>query len=599
MPAAAIELAYRLGPSYALLADAVRRDEEWLLRVLSSTAAADPFTGRLLEIARLVRHLDGDERQPAVLGLLRSDYMIDDAVARGSAPGSADRLLQVELNTVAAGFAAISTRVSEVHATVSAPAMARSGVVSRPLTSPAAPQAGWTTAAAGASLAVVAGPTCPAVAKDGATADQAGLPPAAPAGAGGLPTARATTAAAVASYDLPPNSALAGMAASLAAAAREYSARMGPAGTTPKAGSAAEPVVLCVVQPRERNFSDQRLLETALLRDHGVRTVRRTLEELAGCAVLTPRPDADALVTSDAPDAASGSPLSSRRLFLRPGPSSGASATDGAPPRDADAGAPPGPLRPSASSPPCEVAVIYLRSGYGPGDYGDGDATLADSPQWRARLLLERSAAVRSPDVWVQLVGAKKVQQVLARPGALERFLGDSPEAAELRSSFAGLWSLDFAEMEDDEAATADARAAVADATERPERYVLKPQREGGGHNFFGRQMVSALRSWPASRLAGFILMQRIDPAMQMAAVVRGGKVDVVPTLCEFGIYTGVLGTGARRSFEGATIADAIEGVAVNATFGHLVRTKTVGTDEGGVAAGFAVLDSPWLTRDE
>jgi len=29
---------------------------------------------------------------------------------------------------------------------------------------------------------------------------------------------------------------------------------------------------------------------------------------------------------------------------------------------------------------------------------------------------------------------------------------------------------------------------------------------------------------------------------------------------------------------------------------GHLVRTKTETSDEGGVAAGFAVLDSPYLT---
>lgn len=32
-----------------------------------------------------------------------------------------------------------------------------------------------------------------------------------------------------------------------------------------------------------------------------------------------------------------------------------------------------------------------------------------------------------------------------------------------------------------------------------------------------------------------------------------------------------------------------------NKETGHLVRTKTLETDEGGIAAGFAVLDSPYF----
>jgi hypothetical protein len=36
--------------------------------------------------------------------------------------------------------------------------------------------------------------------------------------------------------------------------------------------------------------------------------------------------------------------------------------------------------------------------------------------------------------------------------------------------------------------------------------------------------------------------------------------------------------------------------VVLNEEVGHLVRTKTSSSNEGGVAAGFAVLDSPLLT---
>jgi glutathione synthase len=62
-----------------------------------------------------------------------------------------------------------------------------------------------------------------------------------------------------------------------------------------------------------------------------------------------------------------------------------------------------------------EISVVYLRAGYGPGDY-------ADENMWRARKLLELSKAIKCPTIITQLAGCKKVQQVLAMPGVLERY---------------------------------------------------------------------------------------------------------------------------------------------------------------------------------
>ena len=52
------------------------------------------------------------------------------------------------------------------------------------------------------------------------------------------------------------------------------------------------------------------------------------------------------------------------------------------------------------------------------------------------------------------------------------RFLDNEEDIAKLRKCFAGLWSLDNEEI-------------VKSAIEKPDLFVLKPQREGGG-NFFG-----------------------------------------------------------------------------------------------------------------
>lgn len=62
-----------------------------------------------------------------------------------------------------------------------------------------------------------------------------------------------------------------------------------------------------------------------------------------------------------------------------------------------------------------EISVVYLRAGYGPGDYSDEN-------MWRARKLLELSRAIKCPTIITQLAGCKKVQQVLAMPGVLERY---------------------------------------------------------------------------------------------------------------------------------------------------------------------------------
>jgi glutathione synthase len=43
----------------------------------------------------------------------------------------------------------------------------------------------------------------------------------------------------------------------------------------------------------------------------------------------------------------------------------------------------------------------------------------------------------------LQLANTKKVQQVLAKPGMVERFLEDPKDVEAVRATFAGLWGLE------------------------------------------------------------------------------------------------------------------------------------------------------------
>jgi len=120
------------------------------------------------------------------------------------------------------------------------------------------------------------------------------------------------------------------------------------------------------VQKPERNAFDQRWLEYHLLEKHGILTCRMTFGEIAKKAALDEK----------------------RRLLVP---------------------------RASPGEEWHEVAVVYLRAGYGPGDY-------PSEIEWDARRMLELSAAIKCPTVITQLAGCKKVQQVLSEPDVLDRY---------------------------------------------------------------------------------------------------------------------------------------------------------------------------------
>ncbi|XP_026750421.2 glutathione synthetase-like isoform X1 [Galleria mellonella] len=215
------------------------------------------------------------------------------------------------------------------------------------------------------------------------------------------------------------------------------------------------------------------------------------------------------------------------------------------------------------------VAVVYYRSGYEPAQY-------PSSREWDARLRVERSTAIKCPSIHYQLAGTKKVQQALAAAGALERFMGSSAATTRVRDIFTGLYSLDF-----DENGERAVEMAIADA----ERFVLKPQREGGGNNLYGEEVRDALLRMRHSReRAAYILMERILPPLVSGYVVRPGAPvppQVVDLVSELGIFGVIIGTKDK--------------IISNRQVGHMLRTKLADADEGGVAAGLGALDSPYL----
>lgn len=292
-------------------------------------------------------------------------------------------------------------------------------------------------------------------------------------------------------------------------------------------GEGRSTAILIIVQPGEKNIFDQRWLEYELLERHSVQTYRISLPDVSKLTKLV-----------------SGT----RALIYSP---------------------------PHAPNVQIEISTVYFRAGYGPEDYAGED-------DWAARTALERSKAIKCPSVITQLAGAKKIQQVLAMDGAVEGFLADRNISSRVRGTFAAIHPLDQSPA---------GMAARKLALEKPDTYVLKPQREGGGNNIYRGDIPGFLKSIPESHWSGYILMELIEPPALENTIIRNGGLMSGGVVGELGVYGAIL----WKDGEGDERGKGLKEIVMNKEAGWLLRTKGRQSNEGGVAAGFGSVDAVLL----
>uniref|UniRef100_A0A0R3RXZ5 Glutathione synthetase n=1 Tax=Elaeophora elaphi TaxID=1147741 RepID=A0A0R3RXZ5_9BILA len=220
------------------------------------------------------------------------------------------------------------------------------------------------------------------------------------------------------------------------------------------------------------------------------------------------------------------------------------------------------------------VAVVYFRAGYSPSNY-------PTETEWTARRIIELSDAVKCPWIGLQLANTKKVQQVLSENGVLEKYITDKGMCARIRKTFAGMWGL---ENDDDKT-----QNIIQDAVANPEKFVLKPQLEGGGGNYYGKEVAEKLKTMSKDEMAAHIIMERITPMVVKNYVIRPQQEPVLMDVVgELGIYAYLYGSPVIDNIQA-------ENVIKNCVSGHIIRSKSKNVDKGGVAIGAAVIDSPYL----
>ena len=133
--------------------------------------------------------------------------------------------------------------------------------------------------------------------------------------------------------------------------------------------------------------------------------------------------------------------------------------------------------------------------------------------------MLEQSIAIKIPNIDLQLLTFKKIQESLSKESTWAKFIDPRSEGLEskIKPLFLNqMWGFDEI--------TPEINEVIIDAKANYDKYVLKTQREGGGNNYFGEKIVEKLEE--TDKLVNYSLMKRIDPIQFESTCLRNNKVE-------------------------------------------------------------------------
>ena len=271
------------------------------------------------------------------------------------------------------------------------------------------------------------------------------------------------------------------------------------------------------------------------------------------------------------------------------------------------------------SSPPLEISIVYHRAGI--------DAEEYDTVGIAGRLRVESSIAIKCPTVLGHLAGSKIVQQVLSITSPTStisrQFLSPThnPEIAEaIERTFEVMLPLT-------DTTPGHIGREIALNPRKAADWILKPCREGGGHNIFGRDISEFLRAMEIKKWDQLIIMKKIEPTITQSGVlltrawgnvfntshsavesVGEGENDCegldeglvqAEVVSELGIF-GTCVWRTRRSI-GHTEKDneaSRADILLNETSGWSFKCKPVGVNEMSVVKGYGCFGSPFLVDE-
>uniref|UniRef100_A0A914H9Z2 Glutathione synthetase n=1 Tax=Globodera rostochiensis TaxID=31243 RepID=A0A914H9Z2_GLORO len=216
-----------------------------------------------------------------------------------------------------------------------------------------------------------------------------------------------------------------------------------------------------------------------------------------------------------------------------------------------------------------------------------------DPKKMESRRTIERSTAIKAPSLAAALAHTKKVQQVLAKPGMVERFFPNPEEAPlieAIRKTYANLWTIE----EDD---NNEYPQIIEEVKKDPHKFVLKKieyaqyQNRNLARIYFEQEILKSMTNFTPIERSAYILMEKLQPTIVKNHIVKtmfDENMNVPPSIFEdvtpeLGIF-------------GTLLGNIVDGkVLHNVQLGHQMKTKLASENEGGIARGKSAYDSAYL----
>ena len=216
------------------------------------------------------------------------------------------------------------------------------------------------------------------------------------------------------------------------------------------------------------------------------------------------------------------------------------------------------------------ISLFYFRATYSENDY-------PNEKSWQSREFIELSTAIKVPDINTFLTTFKIFQYELSKPQILMHYVQNELIINDIIRFFGGIYYIRDMSQEN-----------INDLFNKiklePDKYILKPMKEGGGNNITGeklKELIPENNSEINDIIKNSVIVDRIDSYIHEGLILRDEKLNVQNSISEYSIY-GIILTNENN-------------IIMNKSVSFLVRTKNKESIEGGIIEGAGAIDIPCL----
>jgi glutathione synthase len=216
------------------------------------------------------------------------------------------------------------------------------------------------------------------------------------------------------------------------------------------------------------------------------------------------------------------------------------------------------------------ISLFYFRSCYTEKDY-------INEESWKGREMIELSTAIKVPNINSFLTTFKVFQYYLQKPEILKKFCPEELISNDIIRFFMKIYYIRDMNLEEQ-------KELYSKIINNLNDFVIKPQKEGGANNYYNEQIKNLIpegENEPNELLKNSIIMEKIKPPEYETMIIKNDEMVIEKVVSEFSVYGVILSDDSKYY--------------LNKSVGFLVRSKEASQNEGGIMAGVAAVDIPFL----